>query len=440
MVSDNHTLQLLQEENARLKRAVEELSVLNDLARAIGSITDSNKVMETVIKRSLKAIGAEQGVITLVEEDAGQPMKTLVRSMTSSANREQFHLNQSVLGWMLINKKAMMSNDIRTDERFRGIRDLSESIRSVLCVPLMTKNLVKGVLSIFNKKGDKLFDDDDQRLLSIIAAQSAQIIENARLYEQEREKLLLEREIVAARDVQMSLFPLALPSISGIDVAAVSIPAREVGGDYYDFIQLDDEQWEFVIADVSGKGLPAAMLTTMGKGMIYAQTVLGPSPKSVIMSANRIFRKNLPRKSFVTMLIGTIDTRGRSMRLASAGHCAPMYYSAEFHNVSPLLVSGVALNLMDDPSVEELEVPLRPGDVYVFYSDGITEAENDAREQFGEDRVAESFEKVHEGTAGDILQGLLKEVQSFVGKNEQSDDMTIVVLKIGPEPSGQSRA
>ncbi|MFQ5798248.1 MAG: PP2C family protein-serine/threonine phosphatase [Bacteroidota bacterium] len=436
MPSDDRNIKLLQEENSRLKRAVEELSVLNDLARAIGSITDANKVMEAVIKRSIKAIGAEQGVITLVEEDPGTPMRTLVRSITSSANREQFHLSQNIVGWMLINKKPMLSNEIRADDRFKGIRDLSESIRSVLCTPLMTKNQVKGVLSIFNKKGGKLFDDDDQRLLAIIAAQSAQIIENARLYEQEREKFVLEREIVAARDVQMSLFPRTLPTIPDLDIAAVSIPAREVGGDYYDFIQLSDNHWEFVIADVSGKGLPAAMLTTMGKGMLYAQTLLGPSPKGIIINANRIFRKNLPRKSFVTMLLGTIDVRGKSMSLASAGHCPPMYYNVESKKASLLPVNGVALNLMDEPSVEELNVALCPGDVYAFYSDGITEAENNSRDQFGEERLMAILDRLHEETANGILQGTLKEVQNFVGGYEQSDDMTMIVLKVRPELHG----
>ncbi len=436
MASDEQAIKLLQDENTRLRRAVEELSVLNDLARAIGSITDSNKVMETVINRSLKAIGAEQGIITLVEEDSATPMKTLVRSITSSAHREQFHLTQNIVGWMLINKKSMMSNDIRNDDRFRGIRGLSESIRSVLCTPLMMKNQVKGVLSIFNKKEGKQFGDDDKRLLAIIAAQSAQIIENARLDEQERKKLVLEREIDAAREVQTSLFPRTLPAIPGLDIAAVSIPAREVGGDYYDFIQLEDEHWEFVIADVSGKGLPAAMITTMGKGMLYAQSLLGPSPKSMIINSNKIFRKNLPKKSFVTMLLGVIDSRRRLMRLATGGHCPPMYYSAEFHNVSPLLLNGIALNLMDDPSVEELEVTLQPGDVFTFYSDGITEAENNGKDQFGEERLTATLERLHDGTADDILSGLLKDVQDFVGGNEQSDDMTVIVLKVPPPPGG----
>lgn len=433
MTADDQSVKLLQEENFRLKRAVEELSVLNDLARAIGSITDPDKVMEAVIKRSIKAIGAEQGLITLVEEDSAAPMKTLVRSVTSSSNREQFHISQNIVGWMLINKKPMLSNDIRSDERFRGIRDLSESIQSVLCTPLMTKNQIKGVLSIFNKKGGKQFDDDDQRLLSIIAAQSAQIIENARLYEQEREKLILEREIFAAREVQMSLFPQKLPSIPGLDIAAVSIPAREVGGDYYDFIPISDKDWEFVIADVSGKGLPAAMLTAMGKGVLYAQTVLGPSPKSVIINANRIFRKNLQRKSFVTMLLGTIDVEGKVMRLASAGHCPPMFYSAEFQKVSPLIINGVALNLMDDPAIDEVDIPLKPGDGFVFYSDGITEAENMQRDQYGEDRLIAACQRLSGGTASEILEGLLKEVQEFVRGNEQSDDMTMIVLKIRSE-------
>ncbi len=133
------------------------------------------------------------------------------------------------------------------------------------------------------------------------------------------------------------------------------------------------------------------------------------------------------------MLLGSIDVQGKSMRLASAGHCPPMYYSEDFQTASPLLVSGVALNLMDEPSVEELEVQLRRGDIYAFYSDGITEAENETRDQFGEERLASALERLHEGSANDILQGTLKEVQSFVGRTEQFDDMTMMVIKVPAE-------
>ncbi len=186
-------IQNLEEENLRLRRAVEELSILNDLARLIGGSTNSQDIMQTIIHRTLKAVHAEQGVITLVDAEANKPMRTLVRSMTNSGDQPQFHLTESILGWMHLNKKPLMINDPVNDERFRGIR-WDPAVKSVLCVPLTVKSSMVGILTAYNKKDGKLFSEDDQRLMAIIAAQSAQVVENARLYEQEKSLLLKQEE------------------------------------------------------------------------------------------------------------------------------------------------------------------------------------------------------------------------------------------------------
>jgi class 3 adenylate cyclase len=183
----------LAEDNRRLRRAVEELSILNDLARLIGASTNSQEVMQTIIHRTLRAVQAEQGVITLVDAEANKPMRTLVRSMTQSGDQPQFHLTESILGWMHLNKKPLMINDPLNDDRFRGIR-WNKDVKSVLCVPLTIKSAMIGILTAYNKKDGKQFTDDDQRLMAIIAAQSAQVVENARLHEQEKSLLIKQEE------------------------------------------------------------------------------------------------------------------------------------------------------------------------------------------------------------------------------------------------------
>ena len=186
-------LQNLEDENRRLRRAVEELSILNDLARLIGGSMNSQEIMQTIIHRSLRAVHAEQGVITLVDAEANKPMRTLVRSMQSSGDHPQFHLTESILGWMHLNKKPLMINDPLNDERFRGIR-WDPAVKSVLCVPLTIKSMMIGILTAYNKKDGKYVTDDDQRLMAIIAAQSAQVVDNARLYEQEQSLLQKQEE------------------------------------------------------------------------------------------------------------------------------------------------------------------------------------------------------------------------------------------------------
>jgi len=245
-------VQKIQKENERLRRAVEELSIINDLAREIGASLNSQEIMRKVIHRSLRAVHAEQGDISLVERKQAKTMKTLVRSMVSSSAHEAFHLHQNLLGWMHLNKKPLLMNEPHLDPRFRGL-SWDESIRSLLCVPLLSKSELIGILTVYNKKGEAGFAEEDLRLLAIIAGQSAQVVENARLFEEEQTLFRMKEELRLAKDIQLGLLPSDIPQVSGYDIAAISIPAQAVGGDYFDIISIDDSRLVTCLGDVSGK-------------------------------------------------------------------------------------------------------------------------------------------------------------------------------------------
>ena len=261
----------LREENQRLRRAVDELSILNELARAIGASMNSKEIIETTTRRSLKAVHAEQGVITLVEKEAADPTKTYYRTSESSSEHENFHLNQSLLGWMHLNKKPVILQTPREDTRFKGVA-WDETIRNLACVPMMVKSELRGVLTVYNKKDPGGFTDEDQRLLAIIAAQSAQVIENARLYEQEIVFLGMQEQLNLAAQIQQDLLPKKPPRIAGYEIAGRSIPAQLVGGDYFDFIPVNDQKTAFVLGDVSGKGLPASHVNCMSDAECASET------------------------------------------------------------------------------------------------------------------------------------------------------------------------
>lgn len=429
------TLQRLEEENRRLRKAIEELSILNELGRVISSTMDSQAVMEMIVKRSVRAISAEQGAITLVEESSSSPFKTLIRAADSSRERAKLRIDQNIVGWMIIHKKPLLSNDVQNDQNLRMFRTSSAaSLKSLLCVPLLVKSKLIGILTLFNKKDDQHFTEDDQRLLAIIATQSGQVLETARLYEQEQAKLALEREVNAAREIQKSLLPKDIPIMSGIDVAARSSPALEVGGDYYDFIPLSDGHVEMVLADVSGKGLGAALLAAMGKGVLYSEVTRTKHPKAVVAETNKIIRQYLQRKSFITLLLALIDTSRRTLSVCCAGHCPPVVYKENQHAAEWLRVRGAALNFMEDLECEEARLTLETGDVYVFFSDGITEAANARGEFFGDERLKSLVEASHEQEAGEILNSILTAVSLFSTGAKQSDDQTVVVLKVKEVP------
>ena len=418
----------LREENQRLRKAVDELSILNDLARVISSTMSLDEVIENVVKRSVRAVKGEQGMITLVDEVAPTEMKTFIRAQDSTTNHKQFHLNQNVLGWMMINKKPLLSNDIKTDSRFSGIA-VDGTLRSVLCVPLLVKNRLVGILAVFNKKELTQFSEDDKRLLSILAAQSGQILENARLYAEEQKKMVMEKELIAAREVQTNLLPKQVPQIPNFEFAARTIPAQEIGGDFYDFIRLDDNRYEVVVADVAGKGLPAALLATLGKGVLYAHALQNPPPSFHLKNSNRILRGSIPRKSFITMLLAVVDAGARSVTISNAGQCYPLFFKSADSSTRVLAVKGMPLNFTDEILCEEYTVTMQPNDCIVFYSDGVNEAQNGARDFFGEERIASIVTQHGQGPADFLLQKLVDEVNLFSKGTHQSDDITILVVK-----------
>lgn len=251
-------VELLQEEVRRLKRAVDELSILNDLARAISASLNAEEIMQIIIRKSLRAVDAEQVVITLVAEEQ-HSMKTLIRTMVSSAGAPAFHLHQALLGWMHLNKKPLIVDNPQDDNRFRGVK-WDDNIRTLLCVPLIVKSELKGVLTVYNKKENQKFNNNDQRLLAILASQSGQVIENARLIEEEKAYIKIQQEVGLASKIQMDLLPRKSPDLAGYDIAARTIPAQSIGGDYYDFISTSANTLVLCLGDVSGKGLPASLL------------------------------------------------------------------------------------------------------------------------------------------------------------------------------------
>jgi sigma-B regulation protein RsbU (phosphoserine phosphatase) len=418
---------LLSEENQRLRKAVEELSILNDLARVISSTMTQDAVIEAVVKRAVRATGGQQGMITMVDEQSPTEMKTLIRAQNSASNIQTFHLNQNILGWMMINKKPLLANDLHNDPRFSGVQ-VEGSFHSLLCVPLLVKNRMIAILAVFNKKDTVAFSEDDKRLLSIIAAQSAQILENARLYEQEKDLQRMQEEIRFAAKIQSELLPKEFPRIPGYDIAGKSIPAQAIGGDYFDFIPVDKTRIAVTLGDVTGKGLPAAMLMSNVQATLRGQTLVSNSPKEVIIRSNRLLYMSTSAEKFVTLFYGILDTENHSFWFSNAGHDNP-YVLSPAGEIRRLKTGGTVLSVMEEFPYEEEKVEIPKDEVVVIYSDGITEAMNAADELYGEERLLEVLQKVKGQSAIEIIDAVIAGARAHAGKHPQSDDMTIVVVK-----------
>ncbi len=428
---DKTSVRQLREENRRLKRAVEELSVLNDLARAIGASVNSKAIMDKIIRRSLRAVDAEQGVISLVAKQPDELVKTVARAIVTSSERQPLHIDQALLGWMYLNEKPLRLNDVRDDERFRGLKS-DEKISSVLCVPMIIKSEVRGVLAVYNKKDGRGFTDEDERLLSIVAAQSAQVVENARLYEEQRALTSLKEEVRLVSQIQVDLLPKASPSIPGYDIAGKNVPARVVGGDYFDFIPLDEKRICVCVGDVSGKGLPASLLMANLQATLRGQAHRDVVPSVCLRRCNNMLFRSTNPEHFVTLFCGLLDAEKHELTFCNAGHNYPLLFSRGEEPV-PLKTGGVVLGVIEDRAFEQETVELAPGDVLVIYSDGVTEAMDAAEVEFGEEKLNDLIGSHLEDSASTLIGRIFDAVKKHAGDYPQSDDMTMIVVKRAAE-------
>jgi sigma-B regulation protein RsbU (phosphoserine phosphatase) len=422
----------LREENRQLKRAVEELSILNELARTIGSSLDSEDIIHKITDRSMRAVQAEQTVVTLVDRHAKRPLgETLVRATTSSAQHQHYHVNENLIGWMLHYKRPLRTNDPPSDERFRGLK-WDDSIQSLVCVPLMVKSELIGVITSYNKKSPEGFTEEDQRLLAIIAGQSAHIIENARLYEEEKALVTMKEQVKLAAQIQQDLLPKSPPHLEGYDIAACSIAAQMVGGDYYDFIHVPGGNWAICLGDVSGKGLPASLLMASVQATLRGQTALERTVAETISRSNRLIYQSTDPEKFATLFYGVLDAEAGALAFCNAGHEYPMLFKGEGTPPARLITGGMALGVLDEFPYEQDLVRLDRGDTLIIYSDGISDAVNEFDQPFGEERLRECVTRNAGMSAADIMARLVEAVKAHEGGTPRIDDLTLVVIKRTP--------
>jgi sigma-B regulation protein RsbU (phosphoserine phosphatase) len=425
----NDELFRLKNENQRLRRGLEELSILNEIATAISSTQALDRILDLIVQKCLKHLKVEQGAVMLLDEKKqDKPFETVVRRGDTARDRLPFRLDAQLTGWMLKYRIPLLINDFLTDKRFTSYPDEDFPIQSLLAVPLTAKGKMIGLIGVFNKRSTGGFEDDDQRLLSIIATQSAQVIENARLLEEEQALLRMQEELRLAYEIQTNLLPTETPQIAGYDITGRSVPAKEVGGDYFDFIPIDEHRLAFCLGDVSGKGMPAALLMSNLQATVRAQTTSGTTPGDCVTNSNSLlFRSTTPEK-FATFFYAILDTEQEQLSFCNAGHNYPFLMSHD-REQRQLTTTGIVLGALESFSFQEEVIPFKAGDLLVIYSDGITEAMDDKDEEFGEERLAELISSHSADSADSLTDAIFESVRGHAGDSLQTDDMTLLVIK-----------
>jgi sigma-B regulation protein RsbU (phosphoserine phosphatase) len=429
MSDSDKDLQKLKTENLRLKVAVEELSILNEIATAISSTMNLQKVVDLIVQKCVKHLKVDQGAVMLLDQsDKKSALQTMVRKVDTISSGLPFRLDDQLTGWMLKNQQPLLINDLKNDDRFQVTQGDSISIKSLIAVPLQSKGRMIGVLTVFNRRDEELFSEDDKRLLTIIAAQSAQVIETARLYLEEQQFQKMQQDMNMARQIQQNLLPNKAPLVDGYALAGVSFPAREVGGDYYDFISLPGKKIAFCIGDVSGKGMPAAMLMSNLQATLRGQTINSSCARECLEKSNFLLYQSTDSEKYATLFYGILDPVNHRLAYANAGHNHPIMIAADGSH-QRLKTIGIPLGFLERFEFSEHTIPFEKGSVLVLFSDGISEAMNAFEEEFEEEKILEVTLANLEMGPNEIINYLIDAVRKHAGDAAQSDDMTLLVIK-----------
>ncbi len=308
-----------------------------------------------------------------------------------------------------------------------ALRRRLEKARLVLAVPLATRERLEGVLAIGERASGMPFTDEDRGFAQALARLAVAALENARLQRVREEKQRQDRELQIAREIQRSLFPPRAPEVPGFEVAAVSRPCYEVGGDSYDWIPLGGERLALVVADVSGKGTPASLLMASVHASVRALAGTGP-PARVIERLNRFLFASTQPGRYVTLFYAELDASSRRLSYVNAGHVPP-YRLSPGGMLSRLVEGGPALGLLDEAAYEVGEATLLPGDVVAMVTDGVTEASSPDEREFGDDRVCEVVRTLSGLDASSVVNGLVAAVDEWKDVARLSDDLTALVLR-----------
>jgi sigma-B regulation protein RsbU (phosphoserine phosphatase) len=341
-------------------------------------------------------------------------------------------LGDGLLGYAALHKEPVLVDDVTQDPRYiKAVED----VRSELVIPLLVKDRCIGV---FDLESPELgaFTKKHVELLTLLAAQAAVSIENARLYEEIRNnELRLEREMRFAQRVQLALLPQELPKrLRGVDVSWHFDPARELGGDIYDFLSPEPHTLVVAVGDVSGKGVPAALYSAFAGELVRGRTfrrrleTRRSTPGVVLTAMNRILHERQLEEYYCTLCYAMFDLRRRQVTFANSGLPFPVRYSGG--KAAQLPMPGVPLGSFAGSTYDELTVDLETGDVFVFCSDGIFEAFNEQGQEFGAGGIIEAVERTHQASAKQIVAAIFGAMQAFRGDAEQSDDQTVVAVKI----------
>jgi len=428
---------------------------LHDLGEAFTEDIDREHLLRIIVTCARKVTGAKGAAIYLWDSDRDKLLAAIVSGIFPpvlkvdnvvadqlAARPEDLEAflrleaipatSNTVIAEVAQSGVGVFAERAELDERFPWFRQKSLQTETYLAVPLHYREEQLGVLALANRDDSKSFTPADFDLIKAVADQAAYSLQHAQIYTQLTEKKKLDHEIEVAREIQRILLPDTAPSIEGFNCAALNIPAQQVSGDYFDFIVVDSDHLGVVVADVSGKGVPASIIMAMCRSVLRSKAPGTLSPAQVLRQVNRLLYPDIQEDMFITMIYMIVHKSG-TLTLARAGHEAPLCCRDHFRHIETIEAPGMALGIdagdVFDEVIKDVTVRLSPLDTVVVYTDGINEAIDDEGNEFGQERLNEVLREAGPQSVDFLVKTIVDRVQAFSSGHPQSDDITLAVVQ-----------
>ena len=411
---------------ARVSRQAQTLTVLNEISAELTSILDLDPLLARIGQLLRRLIDYQMFSIMLLDSKGDTLITRYAwRFGYAHAPLRRIPITTGLVGAAVREWRPINVPDVRKDTRYLP---MNPETRSELIVPLFHKGRIIGVLDLEHTRAG-FFNEEHERTLTTMAAQVAISIENARLYQAvRRQERQLERDIAMAREVQLRLLPPSAPEHTHAELAVRFLPARTIGGDLYDFVDYGPGQTAIVLGDVSGKAAPAALFAALVSGIMRAAAAQRPGPAQMLTLLNDALQERKLESQYVVMMFALWNDENRTLQIANSGAVQPVFCRGG--QSMTVRAEGFPLGLFPDVSYEEFNLSTQPGDAVVFISDGILDAENDAGEMYGEERLSNLLCSHRELPAAEIAEAILADVTRFQGGRDRFDDETIIVLRV----------
>jgi len=412
---------------SQAKKKTLETETLLEVEKSLSSSLNLNELLDLILDSLLKVVKYDAVAIFLIDQKKQEIDHIKARGFDPALEPDlQLKIGQGLAGWAAKTEKSLIVPEVKHDPRYIEAR---VETQSAMAVPIVSQKRMIGVFSLENDEPNA-YSQDDLELLEAFASLAAISLERARQHEEILEKRKLEEELFIAKKIQQSFLPREKPQLYGFDISGINIPSEKVGGDYYDFIPIIENQIGIAIGDVSGKGIPAALIMAYFRASLIAEIRNNYAIRSIMFKVNNLLFESTASDIYVTAVYGVLDTKNRIFTFANAGHNAPILRYAN-GEMEYLTEGGVALGMFENLKYEVRPLGLSPGDIMVFYTDGVTEAKNEKEEEFGTKRLKQVIIDSYQLSAFEIQENIYKAVKDFMDSLPQADDLTMIVIKVG---------